>query len=389
MRVLFVNHTSIVSGAEHSLLTLIDGLPQEVVAGLACPEGPLAMMARERGVEVHPVRGTAGSLRLHPWHTSVAVAEIALSGIQVAQAARRSGASVVHANSLRAGLVAGVGHRLHRHGLVVHVRDCPPDSTTTRLIRRLIAAEADQVVAISEYVAAHFRGEVPRRDIPMQVIDDPIDFAHFRADLRGAEASRSPADAPLLVIVGQISSWKGHDTAIRALHDLRNHHPNARLTIVGEVKFAGANTRFDNRGYLAELHRLVEDLGLAGAVEFVGEREDVPEIMAHADVVLVPSIEEPFGRTVAEAMAVGTPVVATTVGGPAEVIEDGTTGLLAPPGDPLAWSEAISRILEHPDWSLEMARRGGEVARRRFTTQRHAAAMMELYRSVKAPRGSA
>lgn len=385
MRVLFVNHTSIVSGAEHSLLTLIDGLPAEVVAGLACPEGPLAEMARGRGVEVHPVRGTAGSLRLHPWHTSVAIAEMALSGTQVARAARRSGASVVHANSLRAALVAGVGHRLNRDGLVAHVRDCPPDSTATRLIRRLVATEADRVVAISEYVAERFRRGTAARDIPMQVIDDPIDFEHFRADLRGPDASTP--HAPLLVIVGQISSWKGHDTAIRALHDLRNHHPNARLMIVGEVKFVGANTRLDNRGYLAELHRLVEGLGLADAVEFVGEREDVPEIMAHADVILVPSIEEPFGRTVAEAMAVGTPVVATTVGGPAEVIEDGTTGLLAPPGDPLAWSEAIRRILEHPDWSREMARRGGEVARRRFATQRHAAAMMKLYESVKAPRG--
>jgi glycosyltransferase involved in cell wall biosynthesis len=384
MRVLFVNHTGVVSGAEHSLLTLIGGLPSEVVAGLACPEGPLAEMTRERGVEVHLIRGTAGSLRLHPWHTPVAVAEIALSGAQLARVARRAGASVVHANSLRSGLVAGVGHRLRRHGLVAHVRDCLPDSTASRMIRRLVAREADRVVAISEYTAERFRTGLSDGAVSLQVIDDPIDLARFRTDLRGPDAS-SPPDEAQLVIVGQITSWKGHDTAIRALRDVRDHHPNAHLSIVGEVKFAEAATRLDNRGYLAELHQLVLDLGLEDAVDFVGERNDIPQIMAGANVVLVPSIEEPFGRTVAEAMAVGTPVVATTVGGPAEVIEDGRTGLLVPPGEPAAWSEAIRSILEHPEEAREMGRCAGEVAHRRFAVERHVAAMMEAYESVEPP----
>jgi glycosyltransferase involved in cell wall biosynthesis len=160
---------------------------------------------------------------------------------------------------------------------------------------------------------------------------------------------------------------------------LRRHHPQARLLIVGEVKFDNSATRLDNRGYLAELHELVRELGLGDAVDFIGERNDIPQIMTRADVVLVPSTEEPFGRTVAEAMAVGSPVVATTVGGPAEVIEDGSTGLLAPPGEPGAWSQAIGSILDDPEWALEMGRRAADIVRRRFSTERHAATMMEVY----------
>jgi glycosyltransferase involved in cell wall biosynthesis len=132
----------------------------------------------------------------------------------------------------------------------------------------------------------------------------------------------------------------------------------------------------------------VRDLGLSDAVEFVGEREDIPEAMARADAVLVPSIEEPFGRTVAEAMAVGTPVVATTVGGPAEVIDNGTTGLLVPPAEPAAWSDAIRSIMEHPEKAREMGRLASEVAHRRFSVERHVAAMMEVYGSVESPRRS-
>jgi glycosyltransferase involved in cell wall biosynthesis len=385
MRILFVNHTGLISGGEHSLLTLIDGLPPEVVAGLACPAGPLAEMARERGIEVHPVRGTAGSLRLHPWHTPLAVGEMVLSGVQVARAARRSDATILHANSLRAGLVASVACRLRDRGLVTHVRDCLPDSPSTRLIRRLIAREADQVIAISQYVAECFRGGLSGRSARLRVIDNPVDLDRFHADLRSSEGSGSAG--PLLAIVGQISSWKGHDTAIRALHELRADHPHARLLIVGEVKFAAANTRLDNRAYLAELHRLARELSLQDAVEFLGERHDVPEIMARADAILVPSIEEPFGRTVAEAMAVGTPVVATSVGGPAELIEDGVTGLLAPPREPAAWSHAIRRIVDDPQWAREMGRRAGETARERFAVERHVAAMMEVYESVRPAAG--
>jgi glycosyltransferase involved in cell wall biosynthesis len=385
MRVLFVNHTGIVSGAEHSLLTLIGGLPSGLAAGLACPEGRLAELARERGIEVHRIRGTAGSLRLHPWHTSVAVAELALGGVQLARIVRRTGASVVHANSLRAGLSAGIACRLQPRGLVVHVRDCLPDSAATRLIRRLVAGEADQVVAISEYVAERFRTGIGGRDVPVTVIDNPVDLDRFRVERRGSASS--PSSGPLLVMVGQISSWKGHDTAIRALHGVRRHHPHARLLIVGEVKFAEAATRLDNRGYLAGLHRLVEKLGLGEAVEFAGEREDVPEIMASADAVLVPSVEEPFGRTVAEAMAVGTPVVATTVGGPAELIDDGITGLLVPPGEPGAWSEAICRLLNDSEWARQLDRRASEVARWRFATERHVAAMIEVYAQTLYTRG--
>jgi L-malate glycosyltransferase len=387
MRVLFVNHTGIVSGAEHSLLTLIGGLPAEVVAGLACPEGPLAELARERGVQVHLVRGTAGSLRLHTWHTPVAVAEIAQSAVQVARAARRVDASVLHANSLRAGVAAGIACRSRRRGLVAHVRDCLPDSTASRLIRGHVARRADQVVAISEYVAERIGTGLAGRKVPVQVIDNPVDLSRFRADLRGPDAS-DVHDGPLLVMVGQITSWKGHDTAIRALHLLRSHHPNARLLIVGEIKFAAGATRLDNRGYLAALHQLVRDLGLNGAVDFVGERHDIPQIMARADAVLVPSTEEPFGRTVAEGMAVGAPVVATTVGGPAELIDDGTTGLLVPPDEPAAWSNAISRIVDRPDRAREMGRSASEVARRRFAVERHVAAMMKVYKSVESPRCS-
>jgi glycosyltransferase involved in cell wall biosynthesis len=128
--------------------------------------------------------------------------------------------------------------------------------------------------------------------------------------------------------------------------------------LVGSIKFADRATRYDNHAYQAELERLVGELGLEGAVIFAGQQPDVPTIMRAVDAILLPSWEEPFGRVVAEGMAAGRPVIATTVGGPAETIADGRTGLLAPPKEPAAWAAAITRLLDDPAFARRLGAAG-------------------------------
>ena len=129
---------------------------------------------------------------------------------------------------------------------------------------------------------------------------------------------------------------------------LRERFPEVRLLLVGAAKFVSGATRYDNVAYTAELEALVSELGLADAVVFTGERQDVPEVLRAIDVLLVPSWEEPFGRTVVEAMAMEVPVLATSEGGPAESLREGVDGHLLPPRDPAAWVEPAARLLSDP-----------------------------------------
>jgi glycosyltransferase involved in cell wall biosynthesis len=178
--------------------------------------------------------------------------------------------------------------------------------------------------------------------------------------------------------VAQITPWKGQDVAIRALADVRKSHPHARLLLVGSVKFDSRSTRYDNAAYLAGLRSLISELGLEDAVIFTGQQPDVPAIMRAVDTILLPSWEEPFGRVVTEGMAAGAAVIATSVGGPAETITDGKTGLLVPPKDPQAWVRAINRVLDDP----EFGHRLGEAARGsmdRFSLERFYPAMREAH----------
>jgi glycosyltransferase involved in cell wall biosynthesis len=138
------------------------------------------------------------------------------------------------------------------------------------------------------------------------------------------------AEARVLTVVAQLTPWKGQDDAIRALAELGAAAADVTLLLVGSAKFSGAATQYDNVAYEWQLHDLAEGLGVAERVRFLGERSDVPRILAATDLLLLPSWREAFGRIAIEAMAMAVPVAATDEGGPAEIVSPGVDGLLLP-----------------------------------------------------------
>lgn len=383
MRVLLASHTSTVGGAERSLLTLVEALPERVSAALACPVGDLADAAAALGVRTERLAGTEMSFRLHPWHTPRGASVMVRDAITLRGAARRLRADLVHANSVRAGLVAGVASRLGGPPALVHVRDCLPAGRAADLTRRAVTASAAMVLANSRYTAAAFAAGAS---------GPPIRVAHNAVDLRAfdpAAITRAEARARLglpsadyvLGVVAQITPWKGQDDAIRACALVRRAYPGTRLLLVGSAKFAAREARHDNAGYLSDLRALAFELGLGSSVTFLGEREDVPALLRAMDVVLVPSWEEPFGRVVIEAMAMGTPVIATEVGGPAEVIEDGRNGVLLPPRSPERWANAILSLAGDPDLRTRLAHRG-RLRSAAFSPMSHARTVVSAYEEV-------
>ncbi len=382
MRVLYVSHTAVVSGAERSLLDLLGALPADVQPLLAAPRGRLTQLAEQRGIATTQIRGTAGSLRVHPLHTPRALAEMALAGRQVRRAAARHRADVVHANSIRAGIVLALA-RLRGTPAIVHVRDCLPPGRVSAATLRLIARTATRIVANSRYTAASVLAAAPGARI--DVVHNPVDLQRFdpqAIDRRAARAGLGEAGADgrlLLGVVAQLSPWKGQDTAIEALALLVGEGVDAHLLLVGSAKFVARSTRFDNTDYVAGLHELVAREGLADRVWWLGEREDVPQLIGAMDGLLLPSWEEPFGRALIEAMALGVPVVATSVGGPAEIVEQGRQGYLVAPRRPGEWAQAIARLAQSPEAAAAMGRAGRERVRELFTIAHHVRATLDVY----------
>jgi glycosyltransferase involved in cell wall biosynthesis len=185
-------------------------------------------------------------------------------------------------------------------------------------------------------------------------------------------------------VVAQLTPWKGQDTAIRALALARRDGVDAHLLLIGSAKFVARATRFDNEAYVAGLRELIAREGLQAHVSWLGERDDVPQLIRALDVLLLPSQEEPFGRALIEAMALGVPVLATRVGGPPEIVGEGREGYLLDPHEPAAWAAAIRALAEDPQRREEMGLAGRERAVREFSAAHHAERVLEVYRRATA-----
>jgi glycosyltransferase involved in cell wall biosynthesis len=391
MRILFANHTSAWSGAEVTLMRVVETLRQEHDVVVACPAvGPLADAVERAGIDRLSLPAVNASLRLHPVQTPMGVAQLGAGGLALARAARRFRAEVIHANTPRAGVMGAIARRLGGPPFVVRAHEHLPLTPAGRTVRALIAHTAGVVAAVSDYTARRFN-EGLEHPIAVRVYNG-IDHARFDparvepAMLR--EELGLARGAALIGQVAQITPWKGQDTAIRALAELRRAGLDAHLMIVGEVAFAGKGVRYDNRGFRRALERLVDELAVQDAVHFLGRREDVPEVLRALDLSVLPSWEEPFGLVTVESMALRTPPLVSTVGAGPELVQDGVSGRLLPPRRPELWAAAARDLLEDRRTLLRMGEQGPAAAAP-FRDEVQARNLLALYERVVAPRSRA
>jgi glycosyltransferase involved in cell wall biosynthesis len=203
----------------------------------------------------------------------------------------------------------------------------------------------------------------------IRVIRNGIDTTRFRPDRREG-ARRSLGCDPRDVVIGtagRLVPVKDHATLLNALALLRSQGIRFRAIIAGD-------------GPLRQgLDALAQSTGIADAVEFVGERSDMEDVMAAYDIFALSSTSEGLSNTVMEAMATGLPVVATHVGGTDELVEQGTTGLLVPASDPRAFAGALAELIKGEARRQSMGRAGRERVQRDYSLDRMVRAYEELY----------
>ena len=233
---------------------------------------------------------------------------------------------------------------------------------------------ADRVVAVSQYLARDL-AERPGIRVPAEKIDvvyNPLDEDRLAEQVRSAGASvrRWTRGSPVITTVANFHPIKGHDVLVRAMPAVVERHPGATFVLVG----AGP-TR-------AAIEARVASLGLTAHVVFTGQIPGGARAIVGSDVVAVPSLSEGFGVSVIEALALGTPVVATTAGGIPEIFGDQAVGWLVPPGDADALARAILAVLEDPAGARRRAELGRRVVAERFSVERFVGRTEHLYRTL-------
>lgn len=180
-------------------------------------------------------------------------------------------------------------------------------------------------------------------------------------------------------IVGRLQAWKGQKVFLQAAAQLAQAHPDSRYVVVG-----GAILGWEG-DYPQQLQRLASDLGISECVHFAGHQDDVYPWFDAMDVVVHASFGESFGLILVEAMALGKPLVAAAAGGPLEIVEDGVSGLLVPPGDDAALAGAIERILDDPGLASSLAA-GARDRAAEFSSEAMTARFATLLTDLTSPR---
>lgn len=387
MKIVFYNHTGQVSGAERVLLTLMTRLnAREFERVLVCPaEGPLVKMASEAGISVQTVAHLNARFTWRPDR----YIGYCKSFYQVMTDLRRTlvglNPDVIHANSIRAGLVATAATLGLKMKVVWHLHDMLPRHPLSSAIRMVAAtSKRSCMIAVSEAVGRNFCGRLSRLlKRKVSVILNAIDLKQFSPDGIDREKIRASLalakDDFAIGIVGQLTPRKGQLELLAAFERVLQKIPQARLVIVGAALF---NRDAD---YEQLIRETAQRLGIAGRVMMLGARKDVAEIMRALDLLVINSRREPFGLIACEAMACGTPVLASDRDGLAEIINHEKTGWLVPYGDEEILVKAMSFLAGRSEIRNELAAAARKDVAQRFALGRYLNEIEAFYFEVNNP----
>jgi glycosyltransferase involved in cell wall biosynthesis len=363
-RVLYVTNSSKIGGGNRSLIDLLTRLdPARFQPVLALPTpGPMADWARAHDVPYTIVPGNDWSGR----------AGLLRRGVKLTRIAASARVGVIHAMAPTCYRAAALAGRMTGAKRVCHL-GFPPEPGE---LKWSFWSGPDAVIGCYKGQATDVAPEVGTINPRCRVVGIPngVDLGRFSTHRERTAATRAQLGigrAPLVLIVGHLSEVKGHPTFLRAARLVADDGHTCHFAALGGDTLG--------TGYQSKLDEMAATLGIADRMTFLGFRNDVPDIMAAADIVVLPSRSEGLPLAVLEAMACAKPVIATPVGGVPEAVVDGVTGVLVPPDEPVRLAGAIRRLLA----DRALARGMGLAGRRRvealFSLDTFAAGVQGLY----------
>lgn len=291
---------------------------------------------------------------------------------------RQKRPDIVHTHSSKGGLLgrlaaraAGAPALIHTpHGHVFSGHFGSTASLVFLALERAMGRITDRTVALTRGEEQDYRDLKVGAADSLRIIHSGVPLERFsKARVPAREARKSlglPPGAPVVGTVGWLLAIKGPATLLAAMGRVWEQHPEAFLVYVGQGPLKDG------------LAREAEGMGKAGKVLFTGWRKDVEKLLPAFDVFVLASENEGMGRAVVEAMAAGKPAVASRVGGLPDLVLDGETGVLVPPGDPGALADAVLVLLNDPERAAAMGQKARERASA-FSLEAMLAKLDELY----------
>lgn len=370
--ILFVTHASEIGGAERSLLDLVTRLNKKRYHPVVVvPDGNiLYQYLTESKIETRVVpllwlKKTRNLFKLCSYLRSFIV-----SSFKIFEIVRRENIKILHTNSISAQIYAGLVGKISGKPVIWHVRDMLDLSWHNRLLIKFCSHLAAEIVCISNAVRNHLAA-VGIDLKKCRIVYNGIDLTQFRR--RRNSKTFNKTNVLQVGIVGRLLPWKGHDQFLEAAKIVSDQYAALEFYIIGDT-FSGEDS------YKKKLETRVRDLDMEKIVNFTGFHEDVSAWYENLDIIIAPSVKpEPFGRVIIEAMAFSKPVIATNLGGPAEIVLDSETGYLIDPSSPTQIADRIIHLIRNEKLRNRFGQSGLKRVRDYFTIERCVIQIEQIY----------
>jgi len=334
-----------------------------------CIDGPYVRRLREVGIPVYTV----------PLPRGYNPIKLLLSLFRIASYLSRERIDLVHTHCSIPGFVgrvaawlAGVPVIIHTvHGFHFHDRSPRWKRIFYVGIERFTGLVTHALLSQNQHdLEQAARYKIVPRD-RLRYIGNGIKLDRFPG-ARPASSARGPLT---ITCVARFEPVKNHRMLFESARRLKERGHDFRIWLVG-----GGDLRSDYEGLCAKL-------GIGDRVQFLGYREDIPELLAQTDISVLTSVKEGIPRAILESMAMGIPVVATRVNGSREVVREGETGFMVELNDSVALSDVLERLITDPDLRTEIGQRAREVAHREYDETSIVESLKNIYRVQLAQRG--
>jgi glycosyltransferase involved in cell wall biosynthesis/GT2 family glycosyltransferase len=364
--VLFTSYSGALGGAERLMIEWAGALGKDVC--IACPEGQLALLARQRGLRVFPLTEHSLDRRASLRDRALAVRRLRTHARELRALVDGLEPELLIAWGMRSAIAWFLlGPRPGGPPVVFHHNDFLPGRAIGRAVRAA-ATRADLVTVPSRAVAEDLD--------PSGRLGDRVVVVHPGVDPDRFDPAVAPGRLLEIAVLGALVPWKRPDLALEVAALARRRLPQVRLRLIG-APLEGAADRVS-----AALRARAAEPDLAGAVEFAGSVADVAPELARASCVLHCAEREPFGLAVLEALAAGRPAVVPAAGGPAEIVDD-SCAIEYPPGDAAVAADAVVRVVSDPELAARMGAAGRVRARAQFDAAQSRASWAEAVGRVR------
>ena len=354
IRILFISHLSGLAGAERSLLLLLSHLNKNKYKSLVIlpKKGEIEKEIKKLNIKTQIIYipwwvGSKKNIIFNFIFLLRCLLLTITSSFKLCRIIKNEEIDLIYTNTITtvsgaiAAFITNKPHIWHIREIMTNNSDLSFYINRTKVFK-IITNRSAKIITNSKATANQFCDFYSKEKI--EVIYNAVNIDLFKTNFTFPNIKEVNPKDWIILVIGYLNKMKAQDDAIYALKNVSEKIPNIKLLLIGQ----------GNNEFQKYLYRIISNLGIENKVIFTGFRNDIPAILNHCKVLLVPSLNEAFGRVVIEAMAAGIPVIGVNRGGMTEIIKDGVTGYLVPPKSPMNIAEKLIYLFRNPNIAKDM-----------------------------------